>query len=550
MKFKPSFLPVRFPSVPSGVVLWGLIAALPVLVPEVIAQQETGLPTGATIGKPVGGGTGKAIDAAPSLIYSKVPPGGRPPMPKEFFRTIQAAPFQPGELYLQFRAGSTPEQRQVAHTAARMVRVEHSFGDFLPDTVRVAVPPGQEQESINAYLDDPNVIYAEPVYIHHTLATVPNDPNWLDLWGLEKINMKHAWDVTTGSPDFVIGVVDSGLQWTHNDLIGNVWTNPGEIPNNSIDDDHNGCVDDVHGWHVFRNNGDLQDYLSYHGTHVAGTIGAIGNNSSNVVGVNWKCKILMVGCSDGSAEGLAYTIEAFAYILTNKFGVRVSNHSYGSLAQSETEFRCFGKAAEMGHIAVCAAGNDTNNNDGPLRMYPASHACDNIISVAASDTSDALSYFSNWGATNVDLAAPGSAIRSTTSLFSGTDVKQGTSMASPHVAGVIGLIWSGFPNLTWQQMRARILSGVTKVEGLSSDVASGGRLDAARSMAVFTQPGIGFGNGHFDDPYRNFNTALQSVPFYGQLYIKVPSSTLSGTGRIGGPPKRISPWGGSLRIGP
>ena len=446
-----------------------------------------------------------------------------------------------------FREGVTAEEKRAAHAAARMSEEDNPFFGLLPNTVRVHIPPGKEQESLNAYLDDPNVIYAQPLYLDRPVETTPTDPDWAVLWGMHRINLVHAWDVTTGDPNFTIGIVDSGLNYTHGDLAANVWTNPGEIPGNGIDDDNNQKVDDIHGWNFFANNNDITDGGELHGTHVAGTIGAVGNNATRVAGVNWNCKILMAACRNPATGGLANTPSALAYLLSKR--VKVSNHSYVGpyLAPTETLLR---NAQAWGPIAVCGAGNDHFDNDISSGYYPASLQLDNVIAVAASGLFDELADFSNYGATSVDLAAPGFSILSTGALPDETQYKEGTSMASPHVAGLIGLIWSRYPSLTWWQMRERILTGVAPIAALNGKVATGGRLDAARSMAVFTQPGSGTGVGFSKDPYRSFSQALSRVPSYGQLYIVPPTSAWSWTSRLDGSPKRIEAWGGPVRIGP
>jgi subtilisin family serine protease len=477
------------------------------------------------------------------VLKSKQPPGDPVTKPKQFFRTFQKGPFAPGQVYVSFREGTTPEQMQACHGKAKMVRQEASYEGLLPGTFRVSVPPGKEREAIDAYLDDPNVVYAEPMYLPKPTETIPNDPDW-PLWGIRRIDTEHAWDVSTGDPNFKIGIVDSGLNYTHPDVAANVWTNPGEIAGNGIDDDGNGKIDDVRGWNFYLNNNDISDRGIYHGTHVAGIIGAVGNNSTAVVGVNWNCKIVMAAC--GNPQGtLSDTIGAFGYILTN--GVKVSNHSYGGYDYSQTAYNMFYRAQQLGHIAVCSAGNDDNDNDSNSH-YPDGYALDNIISVGAHDDINLIASFSNYGASSVDLLAPGVDILSL-GPGSGTHRLDGTSMAAPHVTGVIALIWSKFPSLTWQQMRARILTGVETYSQYSDWCATGGRVDATRSMAVFFQVGAGSGNGHQDDPYDDLGDALSDVPLWGQLYIKPGSSHVSTT-RLDGNAKRIAPWGGVVRIAP
>jgi subtilisin family serine protease len=481
-------------------------------------------------------------------VFSRQPTNAPVTRSKDFFRRPWGGPRQPQQLYVKFYPKTTVQQRQAAHRTAGASRVENGFGDVLPDTVLVTMPAGRERVAADSYLDNTNVIYAEPVYLAQTAAVIPNDPEWPLQWGMQRIRAEHAWDFAKWDTNFVVGVVDSGLFYDHLDLKNNVWTNPREIPGNNIDDDGNGRVDDTNGWNFYRNDASILDNGTSHGTHVSGIIAAVGDNSKRVVGVNWKCKILMAACGVPGTNTMTNTLQAFSYILTS--GVRVSNHSYGGTNYSQTAYDLFLAAQRMGHIAVCAAGNDSSNNDG-TPVYPASYQLDNIISVAASSLSDELALFSNYGSNSVDLAAPGFSILSTVAAFpDGTGYKDGTSMAAPHVTGAISLIWSTYPQLTWQEVRARVLTGVTESIGLQSKVASNGRLDVARSMAVVCDPGAGGGGtGVLIDPYRNFSDSLGKVPHFGQLYIKPPIQPWSWTGRIGGHPKRIAPLNGTVRIG-
>ena len=468
------------------------------------------------------------------------PNAGAPALkPKAFFRKFQSARFQSGELYVKFRDGTLPAKKTAAHAGAGMIRIKHAF-QVLPGTYHITVPPGRELAAVNAYLDDPDVLYAEPIYLAEPQDTTPNDSGW-PLWGMLRINAENAWDVWRGFGDFKIGIVDSGLNYQHSDLAANVWTNPGEIPANGIDDDGNGKIDDVRGWNFADNNNDVMDVNSYHGTHVAGTIGAVGNNGTGVVGLNWFCKLVIAKCGRANETSLFNTTQGLEYLLTN--GVKVSNHSYGSTNFTQTQYNMFQRAMQMGHLAICAAGNDGVNMD-VQPFYPAAFDLPNIISVGAIDRFGTLNY--NYGQTNVDLVAPGVEILSTTTGSATTESKNGTSMASPHVAGAVALVWSMFPQLTWQQVRTRIVTGVTP-GGYA--VATGGRLDVSRSLAVFVNPHRIFpgGVGTADDPFKSFDDGLADVPDYGQLYLQ--NGSLVRTARISSSsPARISPYSGAVRI--
>jgi subtilisin family serine protease len=447
--------------------------------------------------------------------------------PKAFFRQIQNVPFVPGELYVKFRDGVTPAQMQAVSARAGMNKVLHTFR-LLPNTFRVSVPVGRERDAINAYLDSPDVVYAEPDYLAET-TLVPNDTSWSDggMYGMRSIRMPDVWDFFTGDPNFRIGVVDSGLDFTHGDISANVWTNPGEVAGNGIDDDGNGYIDDVRGWSSINNNGDITDPGS-HGTHVSGTIGAVGNNSTGVVGVNWRCKIVMVRTSN-NGRNVSRTVEALEYLLVT--GVKVSNHSYGGGGFSQTEYNMFAEAQNRGHLAICAAGNggadQIGDNNDTAPQYPASFDLNNIIAVAAHTSGNGLTGFSNFGAASVDLAAPGSNILSTVpGNYGGAS---GTSMASPHVAGVAGIIWAKFPYISWQHLRSRLLTGVIVEGSYDGKLATEGRLDAARSMAVFVRYGGGGSAGTMASPYANIQTALPLVPTGGHMMIRTTTTNWTGT---------------------
>ncbi|MDY3556574.1 S8 family serine peptidase [Gemmata sp. JC717] len=311
---------------------------------------------------------------------------------------------------------------------------------------------------------------------------VPNDPTYGSLYGMTKIGAPAAWDVTTGNRNFVVAVIDSGVDYNHPDLAANIWTNAGEIPGNGIDDDGNGYVDDVHGWDFANNDNDPMDDNN-HGTHVAGTIGAVGNNGIGVAGVNWAVQIMplkFLGASGGGYTSNA--IRALDYAV--RMGAKVSNNSWGGGAYSTAMAAAIGRARDAGHIFVAAAGNEAKNID-TNPSYPASYiqSYDNVVTVAATDSSDRLANFSNYGAGSVTLAAPGVGIYSTTpnntySSFSGT------SMATPHVTGAIALYWSANPGLTYQQVISQLKSAVDPVAGLSGKVATAGRLNVAKMFGL------------------------------------------------------------------
>ncbi|WP_051945049.1 S8 family serine peptidase [Verrucomicrobium sp. BvORR106] len=311
-----------------------------------------------------------------------------------------------------------------------------------------------------------------------------NDPQLASLWNLKSgssggINAQAAWTENTGATDLVIAVIDTGVARTHPDLTSNMTVNSRETPGNGVDDDRNGYIDDVHGWDFFANDADPND-LNGHGTHVAGTIAARGNNATGIAGVAWNSKVLAVQFLGPNGSG--YTsdaIEAVDYARLR--GARVINASWGGggsstfLQSSISNFCTYNSG-----LFVAAAGNDARNGDiSP--QYPAGYAVPGIVSVASVTQSGYLSYFSNYGATFADVAAPGSDILSCYPP-TGYAVMNGTSMAAPHVAGVAALIMSENRSYPGVQVKNALLQSVDALPGLVGKVASEGRVNAWRSL--------------------------------------------------------------------
>jgi subtilisin family serine protease len=334
------------------------------------------------------------------------------------------------------------------------------------------------------------VEFAEPDLIYRLGAT-PNDTSYGMLWGLNNtgqtvnrdrgtanadIDCNLAWDVTTGSTALAVGMCDSGIRATHEDIAGNLWTNPGEIAGNGIDDDGNGFKDDTWGWDFWNNDNNPTDDNG-HGTHTAGTVGARGNNAKGVTGVCWNTR--MVGLKIGSATGsvsVSAAISALNYCVAK--GIKLSNHSWGGGTYSSAMDSAITSARNAGHLLVCSAGNSGLNND-TSPSYPASYSQDNIISVAATDNDNRLASFSNYGATRVDLGAPGVTVYSTYGKSNTSySYLSGTSMAAPHVTGVAALVWGANPSWSYSQVRSKILSTVKPISALSGKTVTGGLLNA------------------------------------------------------------------------
>jgi subtilisin family serine protease len=316
----------------------------------------------------------------------------------------RAAPPQVRELIVRFAVGVGAQERAA---------VARKHGTAVERDLRVAnlavvrVPAAQTAGEAAAALErEPHVLYAEPNYIRK-LAATPNDARWGELWGLRTIAAPAAWDTTTGSDAVAVAVVDTGVAHTHPDLADNIWRNAAEVAANRVDDDGNGYVDDVRGWDFVAVDADPSDE-SGHGTHVAGTIGAHGNNGVGVTGVNWRVKLMALRA--GSDAGLADSdiIAAFRYACAK--GAKIINGSFGGPG---------GSAALRDAITACpaalfvfAAGNDGHDNDA-APSYPCAYPAANIVCVAATGRDDALASWSSYGASSVDLAAPGVSILST-----------------------------------------------------------------------------------------------------------------------------------------
>lgn len=340
--------------------------------------------------------------------------------------------------------------------------------------------------------DSGQFAYAEPDFQVKALAT-PTDLRFQDgtLWGLQNtgqdggvagvdINAAKAWDVTTGTNSVLIAVIDTGVRYTHRDLAANIWTNPGEIPGNGIDDDNNGYVDDVHGINAITGSGDPFDDQG-HGTHVSGTIGAAANNGEPLVGVAWKVSIM--GLKFLSSEGSGFTADAVRCLqYAVKMKAKVSNNSWGGGPPEQSLADALAAARTAGHLFVAAAGNESNNNDVDP-AYPASYGLDNMISVAAIDRKGLLASFSNFGRRSVHIGAPGVDIFSS---FQGSDtdyaVESGTSMASPHVTGVAALVLASHPTAKLFEVRERILNSAVPLRSLSGTTVTGGRVDAFNAV--------------------------------------------------------------------
>lgn len=343
------------------------------------------------------------------------------------------------------------------------------------------------------------IAHAEPDYIVHHQSTpvLPNDPSFNQQWHLHNtgqnsgtpdadIDALEAWGVTTGSISVVVAVIDTGMDLTHPDLAPNLWTNPDEIPDNNLDDDNNGYIDDIHGWNFVTNTASPMDDNG-HGTHTAGLVGAAGNNAIGVSGVSPIVKLMPLKFLSASGSGTnSDAIEAI-YYATGK-GVFVTSNSWGGSGFSELMENAITAAHAAGIGFIAASGNSGISND-LYPDYPASFTSPNLISVAATDNTDALVWFSNFGAQSVHLAAGGLQILST-GLGGGTEFMSGTSMAAPQVSGAAALLKAANPSLSFAQIQTMLLATTDPLPSLTNKTRTGGRLNASTALIPATGPQI------------------------------------------------------------
>ena len=356
--------------------------------------------------------------------------------------------------------------------AANLCRVK------IPDTLKV-------EDAVKMLKGIPEVKFSEPNFIVHTTA-VPNDASFSSQWGLQNtgdnggtvdadIDAPEAWDQATGSSSVIVALVDEGIDLAHPDLAGNIWVNPNEIPGNGVDDDGNGFIDDVNGWDFKHGDATVYDSAGEdrHGTEVAGIIGAEGNNSVGTAGICWHVRIMPVKFIASGSGTVANAILALNYAVSQ--GAKVINCSWGGTSYSAALESAFQSVLNAGILVVTSAGNSGKDTDTNAH-YPSNYDLSNILSVAATDKNDNLSYFSNYGQTSVDLAAPGSSIY-TTIPGGGYASFSGTSASTPFVTGAAALALSVTPGLSYSELKARILNAVDPIADLAAKTVSGGRLN-------------------------------------------------------------------------
>lgn len=464
-----------------------------------------------------------------------------------FAKMSSEAPFVPGEVLVKVKPGLMGRFLAKKSLLGAEVKKE-VIGKYLllksnAKSTNVLV---NELESL------PEVQFAEPNYIYTTGSfegSSPVDPMYGKLWGLKNtgtnepdrnggnsgtpgvvgadVDAEKAWSITRGSRKVVVAVIDTGIDYNHPDLKNQMWVNDKEVAGNGVDDDGNGYVDDIHGWNAEKDNGNPMDGNA-HGTHCAGTIGAEHNNGQGVSGVMSDVRLMAIKfLSDAGSGSLADAVEAIDY--ATKMNVDVMSNSWGGGGYSQALFDSITAAKNKGIVFVAAAGNDSSNNDS-RPSYPASYQVDNVISVASHTAQDTLSTFSNFGKRSVHVAAPGSNILSSTP---GNTYKvfSGTSMATPHVSGVVGLLISEMGRQPVKALRDRLMATTVPEAAYRKTTQGGGRVSAYNFLTDTRIPRQGpdenawrterlseiFETAH---PYTDNAKVSKTYTFPGAKYVK------------------------------
>lgn len=444
-------------------------------------------------------------------------------------KSSQSPEFVPGEILVRTKvsliSGKPEANLKLNKLYSEMgIKVLKTY-TIVPGLQQLKVKPGEEAKVIQRLLQDDSVAYAEPNFIYHTALyhrgylpesisddpQLPNDESFGVLWGLNNtgqedsggvagvvdadIDAPEAWaQGFQGSKDIVVAIIDTGSDYTHPDLVENAWLNEGETgtyededgntinrATDVIDNDGNGYVDDVHGWDFVNDDNDPMDDHD-HGTHVSGTIGAVGNNEIGVSGVTWHVRIMGVKFLSSTGSGsLDDAVSAIEY--ADKMGAKVYNNSWGGGGFSQALLDVITATHTSGGVFVAAAGNSSNNNDANP-SYPASYDVPNMVAVSATDNSDNMTSWSSFGRNTVHVAAPGNNIYSTTPKDT-YQTMSGTSMATPHVVGLVALLWGAHPELTNLEVKERIIKSTEEKRGLIRKVASGGRINADYALKGF-----------------------------------------------------------------
>ncbi|MFN2533002.1 MAG: S8 family serine peptidase [Pyrinomonadaceae bacterium] len=444
------------------------------------------------------------------FFVSFLVPFARPPLnvrriaPKRAAQTTVAAARRDGELLVQFRPGISELQKNIAASSHGLQRKKVLRGGAGIEKLQLASGQNIETAALQLMLD-PSVEFAEPNFLINKdqLATTPDDPRFREQWALRNvgqesgqygsdINAVGAWQTTTGMSSVVVAVIDSGIDFTHPDLLNTEWRNQADTVD-GLDEEHDGYVDDMNGWDFTNDSGVIRDEQG-HGTAVGGLIAAQGNNGLGVSGVMWSAKLMSLRVLDASGTGdVGNAVEAIDYAASH--GAQVINLSWGTSGNSLILKDAIERAIRHGVAVVCSAGNNGQDVDNTA-YYPASFGSRDLVAVAATDNLDQLASWSNFGQRNVTVAAPGTNIL-TTQIGGGYWAVTGTSASAPLVSGVVGLLKSVNPALNVQQTVKAISDGARKITSLTDKVSSGGVLDAAATLqSIRGNPYAGIGGGN------------------------------------------------------
>lgn len=441
-----------------------------------------------------------AVAVVASLGMSAAHAGGRPDLVDQELRAGRA--HVPNEMLVKFRddASRTDVSAVFGGLGAQPVELVRGGPRGSGDLVRLRLPAGVTVASaVRALQDDAAVEYAEPNWIYSHSAS-SNDPYFTNgsLWGMYGSGTSpanqfgshaaSAWAAGhTSCGNVVVGVIDEGIMTQHVDLAANIWANPHDA-GDGVDNDGNGYADDIHGWNFVDDNNQVYSAgADAHGTHVAGTIGGVGGNGTGVAGVCWSGVKIVSGKFLGKRGGTtANAIRAVDYMtdlkLRHSLNLVATNNSWGGGGFSQALQDAITRAGDADILFIAAAGNSGTDNDASP-SYPASYSNANVIAVASITSGGALSSFSQYGATSVDICAPGSGIWSTVPVrqkgawLSGYASYNGTSMATPHVTGAVALYKSARPGATAADVKAAILGSATPTASCNGKVSSNGRLD-------------------------------------------------------------------------
>jgi subtilisin family serine protease len=418
----------------------------------------------------------------------------------KFIGPLNGPTFIPGEVIVKFKESTSPRARQaLSKKVGMMTSAPLGAPSFnatsAADTVVLKIS-GDVKTTIDDLKSNGDIEYAEPNWVYRT-QVVSNDTRYTNgtLWGMYGAatplfknqfgsNAAAAWNANkTGSSTVYVGIIDEGVMFNHADLAANFWLNPFD-PVDGVDNDGNGYKDDSRGWDFAGNNNTVYDGTSDdHGTHVAGTIGGVGGNGTGVAGVCWNVKMISAKFLGASGGTTASAVRAIDYItdLKVRHGLNIvaTNNSWGGGGFSQALADAITRANNAGILFIAAAGNNGSNND-TVANYPSNYTMPNVIAVGALTSTGARASFSNYGKTQVDLFAPGASIWSTVPGSGNTSAYasyNGTSMATPHVAGAAALYKSLNPTATAAQVRAALLSKVTATTSVSAQCVTGGRLN-------------------------------------------------------------------------